>query len=407
MNTAMGWVKNHLMEIQEMGDWPGGLSDKMVCSHHFHDHYLNDIILEKSEGNGKCSYCGRLTKVCSLQKLMEDVTWKIHLYYTRPENASLYLAHSFYDDDEEEIKGFRRFGEFIVPNEAECYDSTELLLEALDAIPDNQELYNDVLSVFETESWISVDLLREDYKSERLLDQWKKFCLIVTSQKRYTFLANPDFLPVLTNKGEKRDILTGLSSIITGQKICRILPTGTKVYRARRVRQDELDKGIDFNNITSPPNEKATPNRMSPAGISMFYASYLKKTAEMECVGDKSLTMIVGTFKTIKPLMVLDLTRIPENSFWMTGWQENMFLHQFNKEITKPVSEDDDNLLQYIPTQVLTEYLRYMYEINGKHLDGIVYGSSKDRNKNLVLFYNQEQSSDVLELDGKIDIKKA
>lgn len=42
----MGWVKNHLMEIQEMGDWPGGLSDKMVCSHHFHDHYLNDIILE-------------------------------------------------------------------------------------------------------------------------------------------------------------------------------------------------------------------------------------------------------------------------------------------------------------------------------------------------------------------------
>ena len=105
--------------------------------------------------------------------------------------------------------------------------------------------------------------------------------------------------------------------------------------------------------------------------------------------------------------MVLDLTRIPENSFWMTGWQENMFLHQFNKEITKPVSEDDDNLLQYIPTQVLTEYLRYMYAINGQHLDGIVYGSSKDRNKNLVLFYNQKRSSDVLALDGKIEIKKA
>ena len=145
---------------------------------------------------------------------------------------------------------------------------------------------------------------------------------------------------------------------------------------------------------------------MSPAGISMFYASYQKKTAEMECVGDKSLTMIVGSFKTNKPLMVLDLTRIPENSFWMTGWQENMFLHQFNKEITKPVSEDDDNLLQYIPTQVFTEYLRYMYEINGQHLDGIVYGSSKDRNKNLVLFYNQMSSSEVVVLDGKIEIKK-
>lgn len=403
----MGWVKNHLMEIQEMGNWPCGLSDKMVCSHHFHDHYLNEIILKKSERNGKCSYCGKNTKVCSLQDLMEDVVWRIHLYYTSPENASLYLASSFYDDDEEEIKGFKRFGDFVVPNETECYESTELLLEYLDAIPDNQGLYEDVLGIFETETWVSVDLLHEDKKNVRLLNQWKKFCEVITSQKRYTFLATPDFLPVLTNKGEKRDILSGLSNIITEQKICRILPAGTKIYRARRVKQDELDKGIGFNNITSPPDEKATPNRMSPAGISMFYASYLKKTAEMECVGDKSLTIIVGAFKTIKPLMVLDLTRIPENSFWMTGWQENMFLHQFNKEITKPVSEDDDNLLQYIPTQVLTEYLRYMYAINGQHLDGIVYGSSKDRNKNLVLFYNQERSSDVLALDGKIEIKKA
>lgn len=41
----MGWVKKHMMDMQENGDWPSrDLSDKYVCTCHFQDKYLNGII---------------------------------------------------------------------------------------------------------------------------------------------------------------------------------------------------------------------------------------------------------------------------------------------------------------------------------------------------------------------------
>lgn len=54
----MGWVKNKMMEMQDNGDWPShDLADKYVCTCHFEDKYLNEII--QSHGKqGTCSYCG-------------------------------------------------------------------------------------------------------------------------------------------------------------------------------------------------------------------------------------------------------------------------------------------------------------------------------------------------------------
>lgn len=40
----MGQVKKMMMDLQERGDWPSGLDDKLVCCHHFDDPYLNKII---------------------------------------------------------------------------------------------------------------------------------------------------------------------------------------------------------------------------------------------------------------------------------------------------------------------------------------------------------------------------
>lgn len=88
----------------------------------------------------------------------------------------------------------------------------------------------------------------------------------------------------------------------------RTLPKGTKLYRARKV--DDVKVEFAFEDITSPPNVCAFPNRMSPAGISMFYASFEKETASNECVGGESKGLIVGTFETARDLKVIDLTTI-------------------------------------------------------------------------------------------------
>lgn len=395
----MGQAKKMMMDLQERGDWPDGLDDKFVCAHHFDNPYLNKIIHRYAEdGEGKCSYCGRNGEVCSMQHFMEQVSWKIHMYFDDINNASLLYADSFYDDENEVIPGFKRVGDYIAPKEAEYFESTWELMDNLGLISNDEDLDNDIENVFTTEEWIERDILHEDY-GRALLNKWQAFVHAVTHTRRYTFLATPEFLPLVKGEEGKNDtdILSSMKSLIVQQKLIHDLPTGTKLYRARRVSDNT--KSYGFSDITAAPDTSATANRMSPAGISMFYASFCEETATKECVG-KEEYILLGEFATIKPLRVLDLTHIPGPSFWMENWQENQFLHSFNREVTKKLDAKDKNQLQYIPTQVFTEFLRYMFtDAEGHKLDGMIYGSSKTHEQNVVLFCNQRKSKEYVMLN--------
>ena len=400
----MGQVKKMMMDLEERGDWPSGLENKFVCAHHFDDPYLNRIIHRYAEdGKGTCSYCGRRGEVCSMQHFMEQVSWKIHMFFDDINNASLLYADSFYDDENEVIPGFKRVGEYIAPNEAEYFESTRDLMDDLGLVSDDEELDNDIESVFTTEEWIECDILHEDY-GRALLNKWQAFVQAVTHNRRYTFLATSEFLPLIKGEEGKNDtdILSSLKSLIVQQKLIHDLPIGTKLYRVRRVGDNT--KAYGFNDITAAPETSATANRMSPAGISMFYASFCEETAIKECVGVEKY-ILLGEFFTVKPLRVLDLTHIPGPSFWMENWQENQFLHSFNREVTKKLDDKDKNQLQYIPTQVFTEFLRYMFiDGDGNKLDGMIYGSSKTREQNIVLFCNQQKSKEYVNLKNRIII---
>lgn len=388
------------MALEERGDWPYGLENKKVCTHHFDDPFLNKIVEEYGK-DGKCTYCGRRGIVCSMQDLMEQVSWKIHMYFDDVNEASLLYADSFYDDENEVIPGFKRVGEYIAPKETAYYESTEELMEDLGLISDDEDLNKDIEEVFTTQEWIEKDILHEDYR-KALLDKWKQFSNVVTHTRRFTFLATPEFIPLVKGdpKTENKDILSSLRKQIIVQKLVKILKEGSTLYRARRVK--EKSKIYTFDDITSAPDVAASDNRMSPAGVSLFYASFAEKTAIDECVGDKADSVLIGEFTTKKDVRVLDLTKIPGPSFWMDNWQENQFLHSFNREITKRLDPKDKNLLQYIPTQVFTEFLRYMFvDGKGRKLDGMIYGSSKTREKNIVLFCNQRESSGVVDLRAK------
>lgn len=393
----MGRVKEFKMMMEEKGDWPYGLEHKKVCTHHFDEPYLNRMIDENDE-YGECTYCGHKGNVCSMQTFMEHVSWKIHLYFDDVNEAGLLYADSFYDDENEVIPGFKRVGEYIAPKETEYFESTWELMDDLGLVTEDDDLNKDIEEVFTTQEWIERDILHEDYR-RALFDKWKQFADAVTHSRRFTFLATPEFLPLV--KGDKliesKDILTSLKELIVAQKLVRTIKEGKILYRARRVK--DKDKSYGFPDITAAPHNAASANRMSPAGISLFYASYSRETAIDECLGDKTDALLIGEFETKKDLVVLDLTKIPGPSFWMDGWQENQFLHSFNREITKRLDPKDTNLLQYIPTQVFTEFLRYMFtDKKGRRLDGMIYGSSKTKEKNIVLFCNQNDSRAFVDL---------
>lgn len=387
----MGYVKNRMMELEEQGDWPDGLSDKYVCANHYSDKHLNRYILQHGE-DGVCSYCGKPTKVCNVETFAKHITWHIHDYYNDIDEENLPLASSYYEEDDEEIPGLKRVGCYVAPTNATKFESNEEMMGALDLWSDNNDLDEDIVNMFSTNHWIKRDCTEAE-ESVQMIDEWLRFTLLVTHEQRFTFWHSDRFAKAPFGD----DMLQTLQRVLNEQGTCRILGKGTTLYRSRNV--SELSTNYQFEDLTSPPNKSAFTNRMSPAGISMFYASFEKDVAMEECIGNYRMC-VVGQFETIRDLQIVDLTTIPNYSFWMDDHQGNLFLHRFHKEISKPLDEGDRNRLRYIPTQVFTEFLRYMFKTDkGKPIYGLIYGSAKKIGKrNVVLFCNQVQSKNFVKL---------
>ena len=224
--------------------------------------------------------------------------------------------------------------------------------------------------------------------------------------QRFTFWTQDEFSGVHSEYDNcLMDILHELGSLIHEADLCKILDANELLYRARPI---EKDTPLEFKEITSPPDDVASQNRMSPAGISMFYGAYDEETARCESSfkHDGKGRFLIGQFHVKKPLLILDLTDIPKPMFWeqKQDYREQLsFLNIFSKEISKPADKDDKNHIEYVPTQVFTEYLRFVFKYYGKdNLDGLKYRSSINNRPCIVLFFNQKESEKVLEL-GQIE----
>jgi hypothetical protein len=152
------------------------------------------------------------------------------------------------------------------------------------------------------------------------------------------------------------------------------------------------------NDLGPPPEEKASQNRMSPLGIPMFYAASNAETAKLEI---NELSGTIAKFEQLTDMKIIDFCSVPiipsifdrENRSHI---MEIKFIIDFIADITKPVKKIKDKTihLEYIPTQVLTEYFRFLYE---DKIDGIKYPSSYDQGENIVLFLNQSHVCDFNE----------
>jgi hypothetical protein len=131
---------------------------------------------------------------------------------------------------------------------------------------------------------------------------------------------------------------------------------------------------------------------MSPAGIPLFYASADAETAIAEIAGHGVEPFaVVGEFRNVRPVRVLDLTRRPSrpSPFDSSRRRESQmaaFLDLFVSSITHPVIPDGRQHVEYAPTQVLTEFLRWAPE---RKIDGLILPSAQTSRPTYVLFYDQ------------------
>jgi RES domain-containing protein len=120
---------------------------------------------------------------------------------------------------------------------------------------------------------------------------------------------------------------------------------------------------------------------MSPAGVPLLYVADSANTALAETASGCSLAA-VAEFEVSRPLRVLDLTAVPEvpSLFDLpraSSRQVISFLRDFAADVARPYPKDGRDRIEYVPSQVITEYMRFIFKPAGAAIKGIKYPSAQ------------------------------
>ena len=355
-----------------------------ICFACIKDKHLRSYARQHKE-HGDCKYCRREKQVCPLGQLIDFVEESIRTQYDNPENGLGFID-----------------GEWV--------DSGHPVLESWDLLYDELELgdekfIDDLYAALDQYQWCR----REFYAlsdSDELKFTWDYFKDQVKYRTRYLFYREKLGCDEHIRFSEPKDILDQLGHLIDDLNLVTHLPPGTILCRARWSKKKEKFREAD---ALGPPSARAAKkaNRMSPAGIPMFYGAETLETcrAEVEEIGGITT---VAEWRLLQAMPVLDLTKgltfdrkngryhcddFP--SIFDEGRREKTeryrFMREFAADVTRATDSDHVDQIDYVPTQIVAEYLRRVYKTTaGSSLLGVRFYSSKTGGKNVTLFLGKE-----------------
>lgn len=375
----MGRAKEEWTRQMELGYSLVG--EKFVCPDCFEDYAIQEFIVA-SASSEECSYCGKSAAepiAAHMNDVLEFIAEGISHEWGNPENEGVP-----YESREGGWQGL-------------TIDSDDLMAHVEPEMI-NDELIDDVIGAFSDQQWCQKNYF--SLKDEDALRYgWDGFCDKIKHQSRYVFFRIddvPDEFDHETIPASK--MLDVLAGVIKKHGLISVIPSGRSIYRTRI--HDSAESPSSASELGSPPVDKCSfSNRMSPAGIPMFYGASDPKTAILETYEKKSVakSATCGEFKTNRELRVLDLTDLPEVPSLFDEDKRylrppTIFLQGFVDDVSKPIHKDGKEHIEYVPTQALAEYFRHLYrDEEGNALDGIMYRSSKNHDGiNYVLFAENE-----------------
>jgi hypothetical protein len=378
----MGSASDRHIREQDLGCSLG--SDSLVCAECIEDEGLAAVI-RSNPTTGECSFCRQSTlPVGELALILERIATALRVDYSSAEEELLF--------DRESESGWG--GDVMAIHD---------VLYEIDFQPANEDLFDEICSAFSERQFCNREygLMRPN---ERLRWGWRSFAEAVKHLRRFTFWSmeddpseadHPDSLPV-------GKMLDELGTVVRVAGVLKELPVGERFWR---VRQHEA--GVDLfhdEDLSPPPVECACQaNRMSPAGVSMFYGAEDWHTAVLETtdpVRDAGNFVTGGQFRSERTLQILDLVDLPDPpSYFDVDHRASRlaiaFLRRFRDEVSKPIDRDDRAHVEYVPTQAFTEYVRFqMTGLDDKPIDGIRYRSARTGRANVVLFCGQDECID-------------
>jgi hypothetical protein len=353
-------------------------ANTFVCSDCLNEQGIKEFIERNSNAN-QCTYCGSngsTLKSINLNKVVEHVLDSLKTEYGNPANEGL-----AYETAEGGWQG-------------DVHNTYELLYDLIDI--DNTRIIDDIAgSILESE-WCELDPYGLS-KDRALWFGWEKFSSFIVNKSRYLFSLSTD--SVYT--GSERDsyitpseILNALGRISKNMGLVHTISKATDIYRVRVF--DPGARSESAKDLGSPPAKFAKiPNRMSPAGIPMFYGAFDVKTAALETftANEKDKEAIAGVFRCTRDLTILNLSagRYLPSIFDSEDRHKRTsakFLIDFIIDFSKPIDREDRAHIDYVPTQVVTEYFRHIFKLDdGTTLDGIIYPSSKKGGNNAIVIF--------------------
>ncbi len=156
----------------------------------------------------------------------------------------------------------------------------------------------------------------------------------------------------------------------------RIFPPGTELYRCRLVhRGDKVGKeaakgffGFDASGSFIAPWDKTSDMRANYKYIPYLYCANHPYLAVVEVRPRLGAKVSVATIVVEQELKLLDFTMVGKSRKAMSETKKNLFA-ALSEMYSTPVTEDDDTL-EYIPTQYIAEYAKK------RGYDGIIFKSS-------------------------------
>lgn len=372
----------------EDGFWIKTEIKKNICRDHFDDDYIDEYI-SKNGTLGICDYCNTRKKVIPFDDFFRILSVGIDFLFERAVDSR--------NLNRDGIHGF----------DGDTFDYLELIYEdKLDLNIENEELQEDIIECIESDILCYKDEFGDE--SDSYKESWYNFTQIVKHQARFVFYFEntfDDFLYI-----NPISILNIIQEDIINFGMIKTLSESTKIYRCVQIScKDEVKK--DGKRIASNPSKNCLgSNRMSPAGISMFYGSDAAGTSIDEVVDftDESKPWYsVAYFTPKEQLRLVDFTILPPYPSIFDRENNNKihtisFLEQFVKDISKPITEKYS--IEYVPTQIVTEYIKFNPELN---VDGIIIPSSKRENTvNYILFMDHEQSLSKLKYHYRSKVTK-
>ncbi|GCC50336.1 RES domain-containing protein [Chryseotalea sanaruensis] len=367
-----------------------------ICSSHFSDRYIKKFI-DKNISETFCDYCEDEKPSANFDKFYEFIEEAIYYEYVEPyESSAPYDPEPAYYQD--------RFPGLTVKWKYELIDE---LLDTYD-----YSIVEDVAASFPNDFLVERDRIWGPTKNEYFSWGWEKFKEIIKHKVRFLFFDSSlktSFEDEYDESLNPTSVLDELRKAINELELIVYIPLhDLNVYRVRQHSRMEYISSAE--KLGAAPNKSAKANRMSPAGISMFYGALDVETAKKEVINDswKNSATTTAEFVNIKPLRLIDFTSLTEvpSLFDKANRHKRSimgFILAFIGDLSLPVQPDDSVHIEYVPTQVVTEYLRLKLG-NEYGVNGIFYNSVKNPGgKCAVIFADNEQSIDHMRLSSAQD----